>query len=355
MGIKPNQLSPEPLPQNEYASAPATGAGKGAYGVKNIGGISEAVYVDSSGNEIQLTNAGSIATPSGSGEANTGVNLSTAGAGKAEVFSSKSGVALQFKRLVAGTNVTLAQDANTITISSSGGGSGEANTASNLSTAGAGKAEVFSAKVGVDLQFKRLVAGTNVTLAQDANTITISSSGGGGGEANTASNSASGTGTGLLFKGKVGVDLVFKKLIAGTNITLTNGTDDVTINATGGGSVSEFSFTLAAGADIATRVAGATGVPGGWTLAAADTAGIAQLGSSADTLVVTHGQNKIAISILVLELNAAGPAATQGYTQIDLTTQGVTKGTTDKNSLGILGLQPLTNSARALTVFVKLL
>ena len=52
---------------------------------------------------------------------------------------------------------------------------GEANTASNLGT-GEG---VFGTKVGVDLRFKSLKAGDNVTLSSDSDEVTISSTGGG--------------------------------------------------------------------------------------------------------------------------------------------------------------------------------
>lgn len=53
------------------------------------------------------------------------------------------------------------------------GGGGEANTASNI---GAGTG-IFAQKVGIDLEFKSLVAGTNVTISSDADTVTINSSG----------------------------------------------------------------------------------------------------------------------------------------------------------------------------------
>ena len=53
-----------------------------------------------------------------SGEANTGVNVG----GEKEVYKSKSGTALQFRTLKEGTNVTLTQNTNDITIDVAGGG-----------------------------------------------------------------------------------------------------------------------------------------------------------------------------------------------------------------------------------------
>jgi len=54
-----------------------------------------------------------------------------------------------------------------------GSSGGETNTASNL----AGDEGVFTAKVGVDMPFKSLTAGTGITLSSDANAITITSGG----------------------------------------------------------------------------------------------------------------------------------------------------------------------------------
>jgi hypothetical protein len=74
-----------------------------------------------------------------------------------------------------------------------------------------------------------VVRGTSVT--RDGTTP------GGGGEANTASNVGAGEG---VFKQKVGVDLEFKSLVAGTNITLTGSADEITIDASGGATAEQF-------------------------------------------------------------------------------------------------------------------
>jgi hypothetical protein len=106
-----------------------------------------------------------------------------------------------------------------------GGGSGEINDGLNVG-AGAG---LFKAKVGLDLEFKSLIGGTNVTITNNTSDLTIDASG--GGEVNTSSN----VGTGEdVFKQKTGVDFEFKTLTAGTGVTLTAGTNDVTIAASGG-------------------------------------------------------------------------------------------------------------------------
>lgn len=157
----------------------------------------------------------------GGGEANTASNI---GSG-AHVFDAKVGVDLRFKTLVEGTNVTITEGVDEIVIDAAGG-AGEANTASNLGS-GSG---VFASKSGVDLQFKSLVAGSNVTLTPTGTEIAISAATGSG-EANTASNLGSGSG---VFASKSGVDLQFKSLTAGTGITLTPSGTEVAIAATGG-------------------------------------------------------------------------------------------------------------------------
>ena len=120
-----------------------------------------------------------------------------------------------------------------------GGGGGEANTASNV---GAGDG-LFKAKVGVDLEFKSLTAGANVTLTPsvDGNEVKIAADGG----------FTPPTGTGFAHTTSGALDAASKK------VDLTAAADVTTPGATG---------------DIPAKVAsGALGVVGFWK--AVDNAG----------------------------------------------------------------------------------
>lgn len=102
------------------------------------------------------------------------------------------------------------------------------DTVSNGAVAG----EILASKPSsTEVQLKRLVAGTNVTLTSDANSVTINTTGGSG-EVNTASNIGTGTG---LFANKSGVDLQFKTLKTLGAATITSDTDSVTIDVTSAG------------------------------------------------------------------------------------------------------------------------
>jgi len=103
-----------------------------------------------------------IITGSGVGEANLGANVGT---GEGTIFRDKTIVTLNFKSIKAGSNVTVTNNANDITIASTGGGTGEANTYSNASTGGV---PIILTKTGVDLPFKGVAAGsTKVTVTND--------------------------------------------------------------------------------------------------------------------------------------------------------------------------------------------
>jgi hypothetical protein len=129
-----------------------------------------------------------------------------------------------FRSIKAGTNTTVALVGDDIEISSSGG-SGEINTAVGLGNG----VSVVAAKIGTVLGFKNIIQGSGIAITNDAIDITISATG--SGEANTASSAG---GTASLVLAKSGVNLPFKGLTAGTNITLVQNVNDVVINSTGG-------------------------------------------------------------------------------------------------------------------------
>lgn len=81
---------------------------------------------------------------------------------------------LEFRTLLAGTNVGINQTANTLEIYSTGGGGGgsggEQNTASNV---GIGDGQVFAQKNGVDLEFRRILAGSGIIIATSGDSVVI--------------------------------------------------------------------------------------------------------------------------------------------------------------------------------------
>ncbi len=99
-----------------------------------------------------------------------------------------------------------------------GAGGGESNDGVNVGTG----SNVFKIKVGTDLQFRTIVAGSsgNVVVTQNTDEIEIEVAT--VGEINTASSVGAGT---SLVSGKVVDDLQFKSLVGGANITLDNTSD----------------------------------------------------------------------------------------------------------------------------------
>ena len=127
-----------------------------------------------------------------------GSEATSSGSAAAFLFAAASGGAVL--RLAAGDSLALKVQSSTdceiiagtggrstgltlVELPDTGGGGGSGvTTASNL---GAGQG-TFAAKVGNDLRFKSLVAGPNVTLSSNGDSITIGASGGGGGGAPVA-------------------------------------------------------------------------------------------------------------------------------------------------------------------------
>jgi len=270
MTISVEQMPKDPKSLIAQSSDPAVAAGEAILYPKDVSGAVEYFFRNSAG-VVQLTNAGAL---NGIGEANTGSNV---GSGDGNVFKQKNGLVLEFKRIQAGANITITDNADEIVIESTDTGevnsglnagvagqsvfldkqgvnlrfksiragtnmsvsttldnevlldaTGESNTASNQGT---GAGNLFKQKTGIDLEFRKIKAGSNMTVTQDGDDIVLDSAAGSG-EANTASNATAGTGTGLVFKEKSALDLVLRKIKAGSNISVTTDTDDITIAAT---------------------------------------------------------------------------------------------------------------------------
>jgi hypothetical protein len=124
------------------------------------------------------------------------------------------------KSLSSNLTLNLSADDNYIEIDTDG----EPNTAANLGN-GIG---VWADKVGETLNFKSLVAGSNINLSENNGEITITSAAGGG-EVNTASNVGIGAGT---FAQKAGPELQFRSLTSSNgSVAISQNTDNIDIVA----------------------------------------------------------------------------------------------------------------------------
>jgi len=159
--------------------------------------------------------------PGGGGTVTGAANV---GGGAGQIFRDLIAGILNFKTIKAGAagNLTVTNNANDITLDVPA--IGEVNTAANVGT---GTGLVYRDKTGANLNFKSLKQGTNLTIANNADDITLS--GPVPGEVNTASNV--GAGTGLVYRDKTGANLNLRSLIAGAGIAITNNADDITLAA----------------------------------------------------------------------------------------------------------------------------
>ena len=143
--------------------------------------------------------------------------------GTAAVFAGKTGSTLNLRGLTAGTGITVAQNANDITITNADG-------ASTVTLASAGGTETLvNDGVGPALATKGLSVGTGgISLTGAAASVTID---------NTLIGASLG-GTAAVFANKTGATLNLRGITAGTGITVTQNANDIVIgNADWGSAV----------------------------------------------------------------------------------------------------------------------
>ena len=116
-----------------------------------------------------------------SGGSGSGITFfSNLGAGSG-IASGVDGTTGYFKTLVGGTNLQITGDDESLYFNVTGlSGDGSGSGITGVESLGAGSA-LASGVSGSDLYLKSLVAGTNISLSSDDNTITINAAGGGGG------------------------------------------------------------------------------------------------------------------------------------------------------------------------------
>ncbi len=155
-------------------------------------------------------------------ERSTTVYVSSLGGG-APVVSGVDGANVYMKTLLEGSNITLDEAPNTITINATGGGGSGITTI----TSGAGDESLVQTGTAPTATLKALTAGDGIGLSSDANQITIDNT------ATIADSSVSGDES--LVNTGTAPNYLLKRLAAGTGIVLSSDADVITIDNSGAG------------------------------------------------------------------------------------------------------------------------
>ena len=169
-----------------------------------------------------------------------------------QLFKDLTTGTLNFRSLIAGAGVTLTNNGDDITVDVNA-------VAINGDNVGFGE-PVFKSKNGNNLEFRKLdvsASSQNFEIATVGDTIEFKNTA----EINTASNIGAGAG---LFVQKTGADLEFKSLVAGTNITIATDADTISISsAVTAETATSFQFTVAF--DGNGNLQSSSNLPSGWT------------------------------------------------------------------------------------------
>ena len=295
----------------------------------------------------------------GGGETNTASNEG----GGLEVFKTKNGVNLEFRTITQGTGVTIIQNADTLEISASPGGltnTDDLNEGSTNLYYTEGRVDANSsvqantAKVSAD---GSIATHSDVTLSSLAvghilewngsQFVNVANSGGSG-EANIATNVGGGFG---LAKAKSGVELPFKTFLAGTNISLVDDGNTITVNSlAGGGSDTTVVVKLGAGATIADKVSNAPigGIPAGYTVVDGTNGSVdGQLSGDANDLIIIHNEGKIAVNLGIVSTDTLfGGHLNRPFAAGDLKTES-----NSDNQTRIKGYTTLTGTGASVLTF----
>lgn len=171
-----------------------------------------------------------------------------------DLFKQKQAGTLEFRSILAGAGITLITGTNEITIATSG-----ANTSAVNLGNGTG---IFTSKSSDNIQLRSLKTGTgninlSIVASGSGNEIEFVNSA----EINTASNLGAGTG---VFAQKSTYDLQFKSIVAGSNITVTSDASTVTIASANAPSTA-LSFQFTVNFDGSGNVASVAALPSGWS------------------------------------------------------------------------------------------